>query len=97
MSQESRTVTVLNADGLHARPAMQLVEAANGFSSEIKIVKGEPGQPEHVVADAKSVMSVITLGAIQHTPLVITAEGEDAGRAVSTLAELFERRFGDRE
>ncbi|MFN4243858.1 MAG: HPr family phosphocarrier protein [Tepidisphaerales bacterium] len=88
----SRTVTVLNSLGLHARPAMQFVDTANRFSSDIVVRKGGE-QPEN--ADGKSVMEMIILAATQGTPLTIEADGDDAEEAVATLAKLFEDKFGE--
>lgn len=83
-----------NKLGLHARPAMQFVDAANQFSANINVIKGgeEPGE-----ADGKSVMQMIILAATEGTPLRIDAEGEDADLAVKTLSELFTSKFGEDE
>ena len=92
MPTASRDVTVVNSLGLHARPAMQFVDLANQFSSEIKVFKGgdEPAE-----ADGKSVMQMIILAAVEGTPLKIEASGEDAEQAVTKLAELFANKFGE--
>ena len=92
MPTASRDVTVVNSLGLHARPAMQFVDLANQFSSDIKVTKGgeEPGE-----ADGKSVMQMIILAAVEGTPLKIEANGEDAEQAVNKLAELFASKFGE--
>ena len=92
MSTASRQTTIVNKLGLHARPAMQFVDVANEFASEVTVHKeGE----EPVDVDGKSVMQMITLEAIQGTPLRITATGDDADAAVRKLAELFESKFGE--
>ena len=92
MPTASRDIVVSNTLGLHARPAMQFVDLANQFTSDIKVIKGgeEPGE-----ADGKSVMQMIILAAIQGTPMTITAEGEDAEEAVARLAQLFADKFGE--
>jgi phosphocarrier protein len=92
MPKAVRNILVQNSLGLHARPAMQFVDAANQFSSNIMVIKGgaEPGE-----ADGKSVMQMIILAAEQGTPLTITAEGDDAESAVATLAKLFDDKFGE--
>ena len=94
MPKASRDIVVSNKLGLHARPAMQFVDVANGFGSDIKVTKfgEEPGE-----ADGKSVMQMIILAATEGTPLRIEADGEDAQRAVDTLAQLFESKFGEEE
>jgi phosphotransferase system HPr (HPr) family protein len=88
----SRDIIVSNSMGLHARPAMQFVDLANTFTSDVKVTK--PGD-EAVSADGKSVMQMIVLEAIQGTKLRIEADGEDAQEAVQKLAELFESKFGE--
>lgn len=92
MSSASRDILVRNANGLHARPAMQFVDLANSFSANI-IVRRMTEPP--VEADGKSVMQMIILEATQGTPLRIEAEGEDAEQAVAQLADLFESSFGE--
>jgi phosphocarrier protein len=92
MPSASRDIVVSNSLGLHARPAMQFVDVANQFKSEVKVIKGgeEPGE-----ADGKSIMNMLTLAATQGTPLTIQAEGEDAQEAVEKLVKLFEEKFGE--
>ena len=92
MPTASKEIVVSNTMGLHARPAMQFVDLANQFKSEIRVMKG--GE-EPVEADGKSVMQMIVLEATQGTALMIEADGEDAEQAVVKLAELFESKFGE--
>jgi phosphocarrier protein HPr len=92
MASASKEIIVQNSLGLHARPAMQFVDLANQFKSDIKVSKGgeEPAE-----ADGKSVMQMIILAATQGTPLTIEATGEDAEDAVAKLAQLFDEKFGE--
>lgn len=83
-------VQIPNSLGLHARPAMQLVDVANRFSAEIEIAKAD----QHV--DAKSIMQVMTLAATQGTKLKITACGEDAAQAVAAMSKLIAEGFGEK-
>jgi phosphocarrier protein len=92
MPTVSREIVVSNKAGLHARPAMQFVDAANQFVSQITVFRGGDDPLE---ADGKSVMQMIVLEAVVGTPLKIQAEGDDAETAVKTLAELFESKFGE--
>ena len=80
---------VVNKYGLHARPAMQLVETANRFASAIEISKGA------LTVDAKSIMSVMRLAATQGTVLKVVADGEDADEAVAAMVELIHHGFGE--
>ena len=94
MPSVSREILVSNKLGLHARPAMQFVDLANQFASNVTVFKGgdEPAE-----ADGKSVMQMIILAATEGTPLKIVADGEDAEVAVAKLAELFESKFGEED
>ena len=94
MPKASREVVVSNKLGLHARPAMQFVDLANKFTSNLMVRKGGPEPAE---ADGKSVMQMIILAAVEGTPLCIEADGDDADAAVQKLAELFESKFGEEE
>jgi phosphotransferase system HPr (HPr) family protein len=79
-STAERTV-VLPADvDLHARPAAQFVRTAMGFSA--RVIVGAGGRD----ADAKSLLSVLALGAKGGTPLRLRADGDDAPCAVDALA-----------
>ena len=88
----SRDVVISNERGLHARPAMQFVDVANGFSSQVTVSRDGP---EKIEVDGKSVMQMITLEAVQGTVLHVIAEGDDANEAVEKLAELVDSKFGE--
>jgi phosphocarrier protein HPr len=97
MPTATREIIVSNKLGLHARPAMQFVDLANQFTSQIMVHKPAIDGEEAGEADGKSVMQMIILAATEGTPLKITAEGEDAETAVAKLAKLFEDKFGEGE
>ena len=80
---------IVNKYGLHARPAMQLVELANGYASKIEISNTT------LTVDAKSIMSVMRLGAGKGTTLKIMADGQDAAEAAQAMAALFANGFGE--
>lgn len=84
---QTRTVTVRNPEGLHARPADLLVRMASKFESSILI--GKDGE----MVDCKSILSLLTLGAAQGTELSIRADGADAGDALESIVQLFEAEF----
>jgi phosphotransferase system HPr (HPr) family protein len=92
MPTASKDVIIINERGLHARPAMEFVDIANRFKCDVKVTSlGE----ERLEVDGKSIMQMMTLAAVQGTPLRIEAEGEDAEAAVDQLAALIERKFGE--
>ena len=83
-----RVVRILNRAGLHARPATRLVELTNRYSASITI-EGRDGP-----IDAKSVMLVLTLAAVEGTDLRFVAEGPDAAEALDAIEALVRERFG---
>ena len=82
-------VEIKNSDGLHMRPAMQFVDAANRFECDI-IVSGAENS-----VDGKSIMQMSMLAATCGTKLNIRAEGTDAEQAVGTLRKLVEEEMFD--
>lgn len=92
-----RDIEVCNRQGLHARPAMQLVDLANSFTAIITLRRDGVNGAAPTVADAKSVLAVITLAATPGTRLHLTAQGPDAAQAVEEIAKLFSGRFGEDE
>jgi len=88
----SLTTTVINPSGLHARPATVFVEQAKKFASDIFI---KNATIDGVKKNAKSVISIISLAAIVGTEVEISAEGEDAEEAVSSLIKLIDSGLGE--
>jgi phosphocarrier protein HPr len=78
-SSES-TVALPEGVALHARPAAAFVKTALRFRSRLTV--GSDGK----VADAKSILAVLGLGAIGGTVLRLSAEGEDAPDALAALS-----------
>lgn len=85
------TVQIVNPLGLHARAAAQLVKLAGNFKSRIIISRTDSG----VFADAKSILSVLTLAASIGTQLGLSVEGDDAADAYDAVRSLFENGFGE--
>lgn len=83
-------VTVRNEVGLHARPAAVFVSAAAGFAATIR-VRNVTANTDWV--DAKSILSVLTLGVEQNHEIEITAEGPDESAAAEALRRLIETDF----
>ena len=81
------TLVVHHEVGLHARPAAVFVKTAKGFVSDISVVKDERE------VNAKSILSILTLGVNKGAEITIKAEGEDEQRAVRALQELVESNF----
>ncbi len=82
-------VEIKNADGLHMRPAMQFVDIANRFESEITVSNADTN------VDGKSIMQMSMLAATCGSKLKIRAEGPDAQEAINALCELVEKKHFD--
>jgi phosphotransferase system HPr (HPr) family protein len=86
-----KTFTVKARLGLHARAAARLVRVASSFESKLSLKRVDGD----VVADAKSILSVLMLAASQGTVLCATAEGDDEEAAIQALDHLFSNGFGE--
>ena len=89
MSTVQREVTIPNKYGLHARPAMQLVELANRYEGKIEVSNGT------LTVDVKSIMSVMRLAATKGTKLTFIAYSDGADEALDALVELVADGFGE--
>ena len=87
----SRTVTLINKLGLHARAAAKFVQVASGFDCEINIKRGTRE------VSGKSIMGVMMLAVAKGTEIEIIAHGNDAMQALKTLENLVLDRFGEDE
>lgn len=76
------TYKIKGKNGLHARPAGKLVTLAKAFKSDIKIKKGEK------TADAKRLLSIMSLGATYDTELTFIINGTDEKEASEGLTGL---------
>ena len=85
----TRTFTLLNKLGMHARPASLLAQLAGKFRSDITVHKGSRA------VSGKSILGLLTLDAAQGTSLTIEASGEDAAEALNALDRLFIEKFDE--
>jgi phosphocarrier protein HPr len=86
----ARDITIVNEMGLHARPAAQFVRRANGFRSEIWLVK------DGKRFSAASLIEVMRANVDCGTTVTLEANGPDAETAVERLAQLV-REFKDED
>ena len=84
-----RIVVIKNILGLHARPAALFVQLANKFQSEIFVEKKDQK------VNGKSIMGIMTLAAGKGQKITITADGNDAEKAVNALEKLLKDKFGE--
>jgi phosphotransferase system HPr (HPr) family protein len=83
--ERARELVVPEPDGLHLRLASAFVDLVSGFKSDVRVAG--PGG----VADGRSVLDLLTLGAEGGTQVRLEVQGEDAEDAISALAELIEK------
>ena len=84
-----REATIMNQEGLHARPAARMVRLASQFDADIEIAKDGVG------VNGKSIMGVMMLAAECGSSITIRADGPDAEQAVEALARLVASKFGE--
>jgi phosphotransferase system HPr (HPr) family protein len=82
-----REVTVLSPNGLHARPSHAIVAMATSFDAHIELEFADRK------ADARSILSVMTLGAAKGDTLILRAQGPQAAEAMECLVSFFARAF----
>lgn len=81
----TRTVTIVNRDGLHARPAAEFVKLASSFPQRVT-VNGK---------DAKSLLGIMSMGLTKGATIEIASADPEAAAAVDALADLVETGFGE--
>jgi len=89
MVEIRRTVTIVNEQGLHARPCHSIVSAAQGFRSDLRIRSGSRE------VNGKSILELMTLGAAHGSELEILARGADAEGLLQAVTALFDCGFGE--
>ena len=84
-----RSVRIMNRNGLHARPAAEIVKMAARFKSDITITRDD------LEVNGKSIMGVMMLAAEFGATITLRAHGPDAEAAVDQLSTLIASRFGE--
>ena len=83
----SRSVTIKNSVGLHARPATFFIQKANSYKSSIWVEK------EDCRVNAKSLLGVLSLGIVEGMTITLIADGNDEVAAVDGLVALVDSGF----
>ena len=84
-----REVKIVNKNGLHARPAAEIVKLASKFKSDITMIR------EDLEVNGKSIMGVMMLAAEYGSTLTVRAHGPDSEQAVDAICDLVTRKFGE--
>ena len=85
----SRSVTIKNSVGLHARPATFFIQKANSFKSSIWVEKDDRR------VNAKSLLGVLSLGIVEGMSILLIADGADEEAALDGLEELINSGFNE--
>ena len=84
-----RSVRIANRNGIHARPAAEIVKVAAKFRSDVTLVRDD------LEVNGKSIMGVMMLAAEYGSTLDIKASGDDAEAAVDAIATTIANKFGE--
>ncbi len=82
-----KTFTILNEEGMHARPAGAFVKVANEFKSMVEV------KANGVTKNGKSIMGLMTMGLTKGSELTVIAQGEDAELALEKIGALINNKF----
>ena len=85
----TRSVTIQNSVGLHARPATFFIQKANAYKCSIWVEK------EDCRVNAKSLLGVLSLGVSKGTTITLIADGADEAEAVEGLVSLVNEGLND--
>ncbi len=88
----SLSIVVNHEAGLHARPGSKFVQTAVSFPCDIQVKNVTKGGN---FVNAKSILSVLTLGVFQGNEILVEANGEQADEAIASLKDLIESNFGE--
>jgi phosphocarrier protein len=88
----TRTVTVRNALGMHARAAARFVHAAGVYQSRVSVTRADRGDR---VVDGTSILGLLLLAAARGAVIRITADGADEAEAIVALCRLVDTGFGE--
>ena len=87
----TRTVTISNTRGLHARAAAKFVTLAERYGASVDVLRD--GQ----AVSARSIMGLMMLGAGKGSEIELQGDGWDAKEAVDALAALVEAGFHEQD
>ncbi len=85
----SRSVTISNSVGLHARPATFFIQKANSYKCSIWVEK------EDCRVNAKSLLGVLSLGISKGMTITLIADGNDEADAITGLVDLVDSGFAE--
>ena len=85
----TRTLTIVNVKGLHARASAKLVELVEDFDAEAVVSK------DGMDVTGDSIMGLLMLAAARGTTIDVTTTGVDAEALADAIEALVADRFGE--
>ena len=85
----TRTVTIVNRRGLHARAAARFVKTVERFKAEVTVVRKDSE------VSGLSIMGLMMLAAGPGSKVTLHVKGEDANNAIAELEALVKRKFDE--
>lgn len=85
----TKTLTVQNKLGIHARPAAQFVRVASRFQADVTVEKDDES------VDGKSIMGLMMLAVGWGAEIKVIADGPDEAETIAALEELVNGKFGE--
>ncbi|WP_322111143.1 HPr family phosphocarrier protein [Varunaivibrio sulfuroxidans] len=85
----TRTVTIRNQRGLHARAAAKFVKLAGEFNAAITVSK------DGMTVAGSSIMGLMMLAAGIGSDIVLAASGDDAPEALNAICALIDDKFDE--
>ncbi len=85
---QTKTLTIINKAGLHARAASKLAQLTAKYSSDVRIGHSK-------MVDGKSILSLMMLAAVKGTEITVEVDGDDESQAMEAIVALINDRFGE--
>ena len=85
----TRTLTIVNKRGLHARASARFVQTAERFDAELTISR------DGLTVGGQSIMGLMMLAAAQGTTIDVVAQGRQGREALDAIATLVADCFGE--
>jgi phosphocarrier protein len=85
----TRSLSITNALGMHARAAARFVHAASVYQSRVTVSRGAR------TVDGKSILGILLLAAARGCEITLSADGPDEADALLSLSQLVESGFGE--
>lgn len=87
----TRTLTIKNSRGLHARASAKFVQCVEAFDVEIWVEREGQKVP------GTSIMGLMMLGATPGTEIQVSSEGAEAEAALRAVEALIDDNFGEED